>query len=98
MATSSACRHVPMMSLLVQFFSNEESTNLIPVPSMLASSRPVSWNRSSSLEVGALCDIEIDQNKLGVALSAVKRSDVLDEHQTGPSIVCQYSVSVVTLF
>src|SRR5262249_33094158 len=29
-------------------FSNEESTNILPVPSMPASSTPVSWNRSSS--------------------------------------------------
>src|SRR5262249_38688889 len=47
-ATSSARRHVAMMSLLVQIFSNEESTNILPVPSMPASSTPVSWNRSSS--------------------------------------------------
>jgi hypothetical protein len=37
-----------MIPLLVQLFSNEESTNIIPVPWMLASSRSVSWNRSSS--------------------------------------------------
>jgi hypothetical protein len=30
--TSRACRHVAMLPLLVQFFSNEESTNIIPVP------------------------------------------------------------------
>lgn len=45
--TSSACRHVAMLPLVVQIFSNEESANIIPVPSMLASSRPVSRNRSS---------------------------------------------------
>src|ERR1700740_150849 len=45
--TSSACRHVAMLPFLVQIFPNEESTNLIPVPWMLASSRPVSRNRSS---------------------------------------------------
>jgi hypothetical protein len=38
-----------MFPLLVQLFSNEESTNIIPVPWMLASSRPVSWNRSSRI-------------------------------------------------
>jgi len=36
------------MSLLVQHFPNEESTNILPVPSIMASSMPVSWNRSSS--------------------------------------------------
>src|ERR1700741_1905444 len=46
--TSSACRHVAMLPFLVQIFPNEESTNIIPVPWMLASSRPVSRNRSSS--------------------------------------------------
>jgi hypothetical protein len=30
--TSSACRHVAMISLLIQLFSNEESTNILPVP------------------------------------------------------------------
>src|ERR1700740_2146788 len=45
--TSSACRHVAMLPFLVQIFPNEESTNIIPVPWMLASSRPVSRNRSS---------------------------------------------------
>jgi hypothetical protein len=31
-----------MIPLLVQIFSNEESTNNLPVPWMLASSRPIS--------------------------------------------------------
>jgi hypothetical protein len=42
-----------MLPLLVQIFSNEESTNIIPVPWMLASSRPVSRNRSSSVRTPA---------------------------------------------
>jgi len=37
-----------MMPLLVQPFSNEESTNILPVPWMLGASMPISWNRSSS--------------------------------------------------
>jgi hypothetical protein len=45
--TSSACRHVAMISLLVQLFSNKESTSILPVPRLLASSKLVSWNRSS---------------------------------------------------
>src|ERR1700683_2653551 len=45
--TSSACRHVAMISLLVQLFSNKESTSILPVPRPLASSKLVSWNRSS---------------------------------------------------
>src|ERR1700689_4280363 len=44
---SSACRHVAMISLLVQLFSNKESTSILPVPRLLASSKLVSWNRSS---------------------------------------------------
>ena len=39
---------LPCCRSLVQIFPNEESTNIIPVPWMLASSRPVSRNRSSS--------------------------------------------------
>src|ERR1700733_3858908 len=38
-----------MISLLVQLFSNKESTSILPVPRLLASSKPVSWNRSSSI-------------------------------------------------
>jgi hypothetical protein len=50
--TSSACRHVAMISLLVQLFSNKnkESTSILPVPRLLASSKLVSWNRSSRLQ------------------------------------------------
>jgi hypothetical protein len=43
--------HAQPLSFLVQLFSNEKSTNIIPVPWMLASSGPVSWNRSSSQEM-----------------------------------------------
>src|ERR1700691_3363905 len=46
--TSIACRHVAMISLLLQLFSNKESTSILPVPRPLASSKLVSWNRSSS--------------------------------------------------
>jgi hypothetical protein len=53
-----------MISLLVQLFSNEESTNTILVPCLLASSRPVSWNRSSR-------SFTIDQ--LRKAIEAYKR-------------------------
>jgi hypothetical protein len=45
-----------MLPFLVQIFPNEESTNIIPVPWMLASSRPVSRNRSSSPLVGRVSD------------------------------------------
>src|SRR5713101_7204171 len=48
-ATSKACRHVLMMSFLVHLFSNKESTNIFPVPCLLASAMPVSWNPSSSI-------------------------------------------------
>src|ERR1700679_1681210 len=37
-----------MISLLVQLFSNKESTSILPVPRPLASSKLGSWNRSSS--------------------------------------------------
>jgi hypothetical protein len=40
-----------MMSLLVQLFSYEESTNVLQVPSISVSSTPVSWNRSSRKEI-----------------------------------------------
>jgi hypothetical protein len=39
-----------MMPLLVQPFSNEESTNILPVPWMLGASMPISWNRSSRMK------------------------------------------------
>src|SRR4029077_5978150 len=51
--TSTACRHLAMMSLLVRSNTNEESTNESPVPWL-----PVSWNRSSSDVWGRTADID----------------------------------------
>src|SRR5262249_42331105 len=48
-ASSTACRHPAMMPLLVTSITNEESTTILPVPSVrTCQTHPDSWNRSSS--------------------------------------------------
>src|ERR1700684_4188001 len=48
-----------MISLLVQLFSNKESTSILPVPRLLASSKLVSWNRSSSTRSLAFATLSV---------------------------------------